>query len=758
MERRTIAIRGIVQGVGFRPFVYTLASRLALAGFVRNQPDGLLIEVEGEPDRLDLFEATLRDSPPPQARIDELSSGGLRSRGDSGFCIEVSGEAGPVRVAIPPDLATCDDCLRELFDPADRRYRYPFMTCTQCGPRLTIATGAPYDRERTTMAGFHLCGACRAEYENPADRRFHAQPIACPACGPQLALRDGTGRPVRSGDPIAAVARALAAGRIAAIKGLGGYHLACDAASHAAVEALRHRKHRDEKPFAVMLADAAAAAAVCEMDDVERALLTSPRRPIVLLRRRAGSEAAIAASVAPGNPWLGVMLPYAPVHYLLMRDVQGCALVMTSGNRSDEPIAYEDDDAVRRLAGIADLFLVHDRPIHVRCDDSVARVVAGAELLVRRSRGYAPEPIRLPFECPRPILAVGGQLKATFAFARGRQAFVSHHLGDLDEYSAYAAFVRDVELYRELFAFGADPLVVAHDTHPDYASTQYAAGLAGVSLAPVQHHHAHVASAMTEHGLAGPVIGIASDSTRYGDDGAIWGGDILVADRRTARRAAHLRYVRLPGGDRAIREPWRMALAHLLDAGEDADGLPPALQVAAGTRATVTAMIERGLNAPLTSSAGRLFDAVASLAGVRQVVSFEAQAALELEWLAAASPEYGAYPFDIEAGAPMAIDTRPLVRAVARDVRAGLATPVIGRRFHRTLVDVLAEVCRRIQAVDGLDQVVLTGGVFFNALLADGAAARLAREGFRVYCHRLVPPGDGGLSLGQLAVAAARPS
>jgi hydrogenase maturation protein HypF len=759
MERRAIVIRGIVQGVGFRPFVYNLATGHKLAGFVRNQTGSVLIEVEGEPPHLERFLAELADSPPPLAHIEHLSWEHRRPRGEHRFRIETS-EADPASpVFISPDAATCPECLAEALDPADRRYGYPFLNCTNCGPRLTIITGAPYDRGRTTMASFDMCAACRAEYEDPGNRRFHAQPTACPACGPRLNLLDGNGRPLPATDPLSAFAAALREGKIGALKGLGGYHLACDARNAAAVAELRRRKHRDEKPFAVMAPDAAAAAALAEVGPEERELLESPRRPIVLLRRRPD---AVAEEVAPGNPLLGVLLPYTPLHHLLLRAVGGVPLVMTSGNRSDEPIAYRDDEVLKALAGIADLFLVHNRPIHVRCDDSVTRVLDGIELPVRRSRGYAPAPLDLPFPCPRPLLAVGGQLKATFALGRGRQAFPSHHLGDLDHYEAYRAFEKDVALYEELFA--VKPAVLVHDLHPDYATTRYVrqrAERGGEETCAVQHHHAHMAACMAEHGLAGPVIGVTFDGTGHGTDGAVWGGEFLVGDYRNFRRAAHLRYVGLPGGDQAIREPWRMAVAHLADARADCPPLVARLLPASVT--TVLTMLARRFNTPPTSSVGRLFDAVASLAGARDRVSYEGQAAVELEWLAAeAEPDYTyAYQFSsprdgVTTEPALVVDTRPLIRAVAEESAKNVPAARIARRFHSTLVDLIAAVCGRLRQATGIGTVVLSGGVFLNALLTREVCARLGADGFRVHRHRLVPPGDGGLSLGQLAIAAAR--
>lgn len=753
VERRAISVCGMVQGVGFRPFVHGLAARFHLAGFVRNDPGGVSIEVEGESPSLDRFLVELTTSPPPLARIDRLEWRSCPPRGDERFCIHASSLGGPSQILVSSDVATCADCLRELDDPHDRRFGYPFLNCTNCGPRLTIVTGAPYDRALTTMAAFAMCVRCRTEYDDPHNRRFHAQPTCCPGCGPRLALVDNQGHPHGS-NPLKDLAAALRRGRIAAIKGLGGYHLACDARQASVVMELRRRKQRDEKPFAIMVPDFAAAEALCFIAPAERALLESSRRPIVLLRKR--PHAIVAAELAPGNPFLGVMLPYTPLHYLLLRELDGMPLVMTSGNRSDEPIAYEDDDALRQLSGIADLFLTHNRRIHVRCDDAVTRVVAGFEAPLRRSRGYAPQPLALPEQCPVPMLAVGGQLKGSFALGRGRHAFMSHHLGDLDHYEAYRAFVRDIGLYEQLF--DVVPQVLIHDSHPDYAGTRYArerAGRDGLRLLEVQHHQAHVASCMAENELTEPVIGVSFDGTGYGSDGTIWGGEFFVGDYRQFRRAAHLRCVAMPGGDQAIKQPWRMALAHQLDAAADAPGwrerqLPAALQ-------TATQMLERRFNTPLTSSMGRLFDAVASLIGVRDQVSYEGQAAMELEWLAETVAQNGIYPFALAGGQaekPLVIDTRPLIQAIARELRVGVAPARIARRFHATIVEMIAAVCDRLRQQSGHNNVALSGGVFMNALILTEACDRLRDLGFKVYRQQRVPPNDGGLSLGQLAIAA----
>ncbi|MBA2304379.1 MAG: carbamoyltransferase HypF [Acidobacteria bacterium] len=758
MERREIAIGGIVQGVGFRPFVYGLASRLSLNGFVRNTPRGVLIEVEGDPGALAAFERELRTNPPPLASIDQLVAASLPVRGDAGFSIdpsEVPHLPADLAIRIAPDVATCAGCVAEMHDPANRRHRYPFITCATCGPRLTIVTGAPYDRERTTMASFRMCNTCRREYEDPLDRRFHAETIACAVCGPSVRLSQSPGV-VAAGDAFYKLAVGLRAGLIAAIKGIGGYHLACDAGNDAVVAELRRRKHRDEKPFAVMFGTIEEIEQVCHVSREECTLLTSPARPIVLLERRDAAEGCgrPASAVAPGMRTLGAMLPATPLHHLLM-ETTGRPLVMTSGNRSQEPIVTRDDEVFERLAGIADLFLTHDRPIHVRCDDGVGRVVDGEELPIRRSRGDAPRPLRLTYPCPESILAAGGHLKNTFALGRGSDAYISHHIGDLDDYAAREAFGRDVRLYEELLSIA--PKAIAHDLHPDYASTRYAmerAAADGLRTISVQHHHAHVASCMAEHGRTAPVIGVAFDGSGFGEDGTIWGGEFLVGDACQVERAAHLRVVPLPGGEQAVREPWRMALAHLADAGCDAAPITARHGSAAGL---VIRMMERCINSPRTSSAGRLFDAVAAIAGLGDRVSFEGQAAMRLEAEATRGASQAGYPMELrESGPSIEVDTRPLICAAANDAASGSPASIIARRFHVGLADAIVAVCTRIRESSGHDTVALTGGVFLNALLTHECSVRLSSVGFQVLRHRLVPPNDGGLSLGQLAVAAAR--
>jgi len=739
--RWRITVRGVVQGIGFRPTVSRLAEEFQLAGFVRNRTDGLVIEIEGDADRAEAFLARLKDHPPALAQIQAIDCETISPLGEMVFEIRASDLAAEARVLISPDVATCDECLAELFDPADRRYGYPFLNCTNCGPRLTIIAGSPYDRPRTSMAGFAMCDACRSEYENIYDRRYHAQPTACATCGPRLSVMDS------DDEPIAAAIAAIRRGLIVAVKGLGGFHLACDARQEEAVSRLRKRKHRDEKPFAVMVANVEAARAICAMSAAEEVLLTSTARPIVLLRRRAGAE--VASAIAPGSGSVGVMLPYTPVHHLLMKECDG-PLVMTSGNRSDEPIVMDDTGATNRLRDIADLVLTHDRRILVRCDDSVARVVEGLALPIRRSRGEAPSPIALPIACRRPVLAAGGQLKSTFALAQESNAILSHHLGDLDHVEAFVTYRESIAHYKELFQI--EPTMIAHDLHPDYASTRYAMETCGeLPRLAVQHHHAHMASCMAENGLNERVIGVSFDGTGYGTDGAVWGGEFLVGDYVGFSRAAHLRYVPMPGGEQAIRQPWRMAMAHLTDAEVEESDWPAMVGGQVGGE-MVKQMLMKHVTMPMTSSVGRLFDAVASLAGVRGEVSYEGQAAVMLEELAWQATAEDAYTFDATA---KAIDTRPMVHEVVRDVCMGESQANISRRLHMTLVRIIVSVCERIRAATGVESVVLSGGVFVNALLLECSLRQLRERGFRVYRHHRVPPTDGGLSLGQAAVAAA---
>jgi hydrogenase maturation protein HypF len=749
--RSEVRVEGIVQGVGFRPFVHQLASRLGLAGLVGNDARGVFVEVEGPPAKVEAFLAALEREAPPLAVVERVTARPVAVTGQVGFAIAASEPGGDRRALVSPDTATCADCLRELADPADRRYHYPFINCTNCGPRFTIVRNVPYDRPNTTMGGFAMCADCAREYHDPADRRFHAQPVCCPACGPTLRLAGRDGRSL-AGEPLAATASLLRAGRVVAVKGLGGYHLAADAACGPAVAALRARKHREDKPFAVMVADLGQARRLCKVDEAEAALLASPRRPIVLLRR-ADPAGAVAASVAPGNRFLGMMLPYTPLHALLLAEM-GRPIVLTSGNVSDEPIAYRDDDAAERLAGIADAFLAHDRPIHVRTDDSVTRAFRGRELLLRRARGYAPQPVPLATAVPRPVLACGAELKSTFCLAKGRRAFVSQHIGDLENYETLRSFTEGVEHFKRLF--DVVPEVVAHDLHPDYLSTKYAADLDGVELLAVQHHHAHVAACLADNGEQGPCIGVAFDGLGYGTDGTIWGGEFLAADLAGFQRIGHLDPVPMPGGAAAIREPWRMAAAYLDAAFPDA--APVGLGVVERNRSRWDRVLEVArvrVNSPLTSSAGRLFDAVAALVGVRDAINYEGQAAVELEQLANPG-ERSAYPAALLGGLPFRVAGVDLVRAGVEDLRAGVDPAVVAARFHHGVAGAVVAGCRVARDATGLATVALSGGVFQNLLLVEAAVAGLEAAGFRVLRHGRVPPNDGGISLGQAAVAGAR--
>jgi hydrogenase maturation protein HypF len=762
--RTGVRVEGVVQGVGFRPFVYSLATGLGLAGLVGNDVDGVFAEVEGSAEAVAKFLVLLAQEAPPLARIERISTRSLGLTGDGTFVITPSHAAGQRRTLVSADSATCSDCLRELADPANRRYRYPFINCTNCGPRFTIVRDVPYDRALTTMSGFAMCERCAAEYHDPADRRFHAQPVCCPDCGPRLSLdAAGVDLPagMPSGDPITAAAALLRAGKIVAVKGLGGYHLMVDAGNAAAAAALRARKHREDKPFALMVPDLATARRLCAVDNTAERLLAGARRPIVLLPRLPAADRLVAPAVAPGNRQLGLMLPYTPLHQLLLDAVAG-PVVATSGNISDEPIAFRDADARNGLAGIADAFLVHDRAIHIRTDDSVVRAAGGRGSVVRRSRGYVPEPLTLSVTLPRPVLACGAELKNTFCLAKGGRAFVSHHIGDLENAETLRSFTEGIEHFRRLF--GIDPELVAYDLHPDYLSSKYAAGFDGVDLLAVQHHHAHVASCLADNGEAGPVIGVAFDGTGYGSDGTIWGGEFLIADLAGFERAGYLDPVPMPGGAAAIRQPWRMAAAYL--AGSYPASLPGGLAVRERHErqwANVLTMAEHGINSPVTSSAGRLFDAVAALLGVRDTVNYEGQAAIELEQ-AADPTEPGSYLARVAALAggagsgltPLLVSGADLVRGAADDLVAGVAAPVIAGRFHNGVAAAIVTVCARLREQTGLGVVALSGGVFQNLLLTGRVVTALTESGFRVLQHSRVPCNDGGISLGQAVVAGAR--
>jgi len=750
MRRQRIIIEGVVQGVGFRPFVFQLAARFQVAGWVRNDSRGVTIEAEAEAAVLAAFVAALQAKKPPLAAITRLDSSELPTTGAHGFAILESRADHSARAQIPADAAVCNDCLAELFDLADRRYRYPFINCTNCGPRFTIVTGIPYDRPQTTMAGFAMCPACLAEYHDPASRRFHAQPNACPVCGPHLTLVAADGR-ILPGEPLAGTVGLLRAGAIVAVKGLGGYHLAVDAANQVAVRELRRRKRRDEKPFAVMTADIDAVEQFARVSKNEARLLQGVERPIVLLEKQA--DFLLADEVAPRNRTVGVILPYTPLHHLLLEN-DFLALVMTSANLSDEPIAYLDDEVRIRLSGIADAFLTHDRPIHTRADDSVARMLGDRALLLRRSRGYVPRAVALPEEQPS-VLAVGAELKNAICLTRGDRAFMSQHLGDLQNVETHAAFTTAIGQLCELLE--TTPTVVAHDLHPGYLATRHALEQDSLPTVGVQHHHAHLASCLSENGWTEPAIGVIFDGLGYGADGTLWGGEFLAGDCRVFERVGHFHYVPLPGGDLAARQPWRMALSYLAATyGEELPTLSCFSAVPAEEFGLVRQALAKGVNAPLASSCGRLFDAVAAILGIRDAVSFEGQAAMELEMLAdrsAASP----YPFGLklEEGV-LVFDPRPLVRALVESVAAAEPVAVCAGRFHGTLAEMVRQACLVLRARRNLNTVALSGGVFQNALLTTLARERLERAGFNVLTHSLVPPNDGGIALGQAVVAGMR--
>jgi hydrogenase maturation protein HypF len=712
VERRRIHVRGVVQGVGFRPFVHRLATEDGLGGFVLNDGDGVVVEVEGAGGVVATFAEQLVAEAPPLARISSVTEERVAALGERVFVVAASVPSGTTAL-VPPDVATCEDCLRELFDPADRRYRYPFVNCTNCGPRFTIVRAVPYDRPNTTMAGFPLCDDCQREYEDPSDRRFHAEPIACSVCGPRLSM------------PLEEAVAVLRDGGIVAVKGLGGYHLACDATSEKAVARLRTRKRREEKPLAVMTADPSELAVVSAE---EEALLRAPARPIVLVRRR--EDAPVADAVAPGSPWLGLILPYTPLHHLLDADV-GRPIVLTSGNRTDEPIAVDDAEAHSRLGDVVDLFLAHDRPIHRRCEDSVVR--AGFPL--RRSRGYAPAALTLPVPAPRPLVAAGAELKSTFCVARGAEAFLSPHLGDLAGPESHRAFRADLALYLDML--GVEPEAVACDLHPDYLGTRWA-WEQDLPMVEVQHHHAHAAACLAEHGEAGPALAVVLDGTGLGLDGTLWGGEVLRCDLTGFERVAHLEPVPLPGGEAAVREPWRVAASYLERAGR-----PVPWERWSLVRQSL------GVNAPLSSGAGRLFDAVSALLGVRETVSYEAQGAIELEHLAAEVPA-AAYTCNVAGDVIRGAD---LVAAAHDDLAAGRDRAEIAAAFHEGVAAAFAAACAEAGA-SGL--VVLSGGCLQNLRLLESLRSRLEGSGFRVLSHRTVPPNDGGVSYGQAAVAAAR--
>lgn len=762
MVRARIVVKGIVQGVGFRPFIYRLANEQKLKGWVLNSSEGVVIEAEGPLPNLEEFIANINLKAPSLAVIEKIETNLLPPLGYQSFVIKASQEQEDKFVLISPDISICQDCLRELFDPKDRRYRYPFINCTNCGPRFTIIKDIPYDRPKTTMAVFQMCPSCEKEYHNPNDRRFHAQPNACPRCGPQVWLADANGSTLAEGEEAIIMARGLLSqGYIVAVKGLGGFHLACDATNKAAVAILRERKKRVNKPFAIMSLDLQAVESYCYLNEQERELLESPQRPIVLLRRKPFS--AISDKVAPNNSYLGVMLPYTPLHYLLLEkrgdNTDMLALVMTSGNISEEPIAITNQEALERLRTLADFFLLHNRDIHLRCDDTVTRVFEGREAIIRRSRGYAPFPVRLNFET-KPVLACGAELKNTFCLTKENYAFLSQHIGDLENLETLNSFESGIEHFKRLFRIS--PEVVAYDLHPEYLSTKYALQLKHslgkkMKFIAVQHHHAHIASCLAENGLEEKVIGVAFDGTGYGEDGKIWGGEFLVCDFQHFKRLAHLKYVVLPGGEAAIRKPYRMALSYL-------SHLPASLtkglsffdRLDPGELAIVKREIEGRINSPLTSSSGRLFDAVSSLLGVCDVNTYEGQAAIELEMIADESIEEG-YHWPLPKGRfPLVIDQAPIFSNIIRDLKAGLPVSIISAKFHNALAEMISGVCDIIREREGINKVALSGGVFQNIYLLKRTLSQLRKKGFEPYIHHQVPSNDGGISLGQAVIASAK--
>jgi hydrogenase maturation protein HypF len=757
--RVQILVRGTVQGVGFRPFVFSLARRRALRGRVLNNGSGVFIDVEGEYPIIEQFISDLTASPPILSLIESVErKDNLDPANYKDFRIVESASVGEKVPSISIDVATCADCLRELFDPQDRRYRYPFINCTNCGPRFTIIEDVPYDRARTTMRHFEMCAACRAEYENPLDRRFHAEPTACALCGPTLYLTDSSGQKIvgdetAGQDVIGHACALLRAGKILAVKGIGGLHLVCDALDSAAVERLRRSKYREDKPFAMMARSVEVVREYCLVSKTEEGVLSSARRPIVLLEKLPAT--ALAPTVAPRVRMFGFMLPYAPLHHLLLEDFDG-PLVMTSGNVSDEPICYRDEEAGERLSGIADYLLLHDRPIHMRTDDSVARVSRGRETVLRRARGYAPAPLKTTFRFGRQILACGAELKNTFCLARDRHAFISHHIGDLENLETLRSFQQGVEHFKRLFYL--QPEVVAYDLHPEYLSTKYALALEDIETrVGVQHHHAHVASCMADNHIEGEVVGVAFDGLGFGTDGRLWGGEFFVADFRDAERVAHLEYVPMPGGAKAIREPWRMAAVYLQRAfGEDFLNLdlPFVRNLDHKVWTTLRRMTATGTNSPETSSMGRLFDAVSSLLGLRSAVNYEGQAAIELE-AAAVRSSVRSYEFEIGADGQI-ISADALIRRAVEDLLDGVPEGEVSAGFHLGVARLISTLALRLRDERRLNRVVLSGGVFQNTFLLERTCRLLEDDGFEVFTHRRVPTNDGGISFGQAAVANAR--
>jgi len=749
---RKFHVNGIVQGVGFRPFVYQLAKQYGLKGEVANTAAGVSIHIEGPPGKIKSFETDLCEKSPPLAHVVEITSHDEPPKHFAHFSIVCSHGADQMSTLISPDVSICHDCLKELFDPNDRRFGYPFINCTNCGPRYTIIDDIPYDRPKTSMRHFRMCQHCQAEYDDPANRRFHAQPNACADCGPHVILCDNKQKQLDVGDPIAEAARLVRQGHILAIKGLGGFHLAVDAQNSDAVVRLRRRKVREEKPFALMSYDCEQVENYAVVGPEERKLLTSIQRPIVLLRKK--TPHSIAEEVAPRNKYFGVMLAYTPLHYLLLNHGFS-ALVMTSGNISEEPIAIDNSDAFERLAGIADYFLIHNRDIYLRSDDSIVRYAAEATRFIRRSRGYVPVPVFLKGELP-PMLALGAELKNTICITKGNTAFLSQHVGDLENLITYEFFRLTIDHLARILE--VTPRLCAYDLHPDYLSTRFAEEQQDIARVQVQHHHAHIVSCMAERKLDGKVIGLSFDGTGYGTDGTIWGGEILIATAASFERAGHLAYVPMPGSAAAIKEPWRMAISYLHHAfGDrlwDLD-LPMFRLIEASKIKIIVEMIQKGVNCPHTSSLGRLFDGVAAIVGIRNQVKFEGQAAMELEMQAADGIDT-IYDFDWVSGDPIQILSDPIICGVVQDVQNGLSIAEISIKFHKTLIALFAEICVSLRQNRDLNRVVLSGGCFQNSILLSGMIRELRFRDFEVFAHQQVPTNDGGISLGQAVVAAAQ--
>ncbi|KPK22096.1 MAG: carbamoyltransferase HypF [Nitrospira bacterium SG8_3] len=756
IRRSKGAIKGIVQGVGFRPFIYQLAHRYQLSGHVVNTPEGVDLEVEGPDENVEHFFQSLLSESPPLAHISSMERAELRPKNDKFFEIQESRADQERSALISPDMSICSDCLRELKDSKDRRFRYPFINCTNCGPRYTIIMDIPYDRAMTTMKKFKMCKTCQREYEDPTNRRFHAQPNACWDCGPRLSLHDHDGLPIDRDTPIEKTIHLLKRGSILAIKGLGGFHLAVDATNHKAVVRLRKRKHREEKPLAIMVRDLEAAKEIAHINEIEATSLLSPQRPILILKKRRFHR--LSPQVAPRNRYFGIMLPYTPLHYLLM-DSPFSALVMTSGNISEEPINIDNEDAFKNLKRIADYFLVHDRDIYLRSDDSIIRMVGRVPRQVRRSRGYVPIPVFLPEEMSElpSVLAVGGELKNTICITKENRAFLSQHVGDMENLETFDFFRLTISHMESILEIR--PKVMAHDLHPDYLSSKFGREQEEIPALAVQHHHAHIVSCLAENGVKAPVIGLALDGTGFGSDGEVWGGEILLADLNSFQRAAHLDYVSLPGGDAAAKFPWRMALSYLHKTyGEELFNLPIKFvrDLKREDANIVFQMITKGVNSPLTSSCGRLFDAISSLIGLRQKIAYEGQAAMELE-MRQNLREKGKYPWAIEEKkGHLILLTSDIIKSAVEDIKAGISRGIISRRFHNTLIDMFTGTCIRLREASGIDHVAMSGGAFQNVTLLNGLSRSLTSKGFKVFTQKVVPSNDGGLSLGQAVCAGLR--